>query len=197
MSNRPDNDLFESGYFDAWDNSSVPREEFRIGDKAGLIDRKSGKPLYFINTGELMVAFKPVILKTILGSCVGVILWDPVLKHGGMCHYLLPIAPKDELSVKYGDMAIPTLYNKMLEGGSKKDNLFAYVYGGALILDQNEIFFVGDRNILIAIKCLNYYGIRTGEFETGGERGRMVELDTGTGTVKVRFIQNSQVSSIP
>ena len=71
---------------------------------------------YFLNPGELIFSKKPIVIKTVLGSCVAVILHDKEKKIGAMCHYLLPEAPSDaQSSTKYGDVAIYTLLYKFLK----------------------------------------------------------------------------------
>lgn len=131
---------------------------------------------YFINPGELIFSKKPVILKTVLGSCVAVILYDKILKYAGLCHYLLPIAPADEYaSTKYGNIAIKVLLNKFFKNFSKIENIVAYIIGGAFVVfDEREIFFIGDRNVEVAQNILKKNDIYIKAMNTGGDYGRRV-----------------------
>lgn len=142
----------------------------------------------YINSGELAFATSPCHIKTILGSCVGVILFDQRIHIGGMCHYLLAKATRDQRSTRYGDVAIPTLVEKLLENGSKLPDIKAWVAGGALLLDQHEIFFVGENNIKIADEILANYGIQVVQRVVAGDRGRRISLKIPEGKVTIGFI---------
>ncbi|MCX7656974.1 MAG: chemotaxis protein CheD [Treponemataceae bacterium] len=136
---------------------------------------------YFLNPGELIFTKRPAILKTVLGSCVAVCLYDTVNHWGAMCHYLLPVAPSDmHRSTRYGDIAIKVLLNRFLiKHGSLRENLVATIVGGAFIVfDEREIFFIGDKNVEIAETLLRKEKIRILARYTGGESGRRVFFNT-------------------
>ncbi len=154
-------------------------------------------PLYFINPGELIFSKKPVQIRTVLGSCVGVILYDKVRKFGGLVHYLLPNSPDKEVSTKYGDVAVPTLINKFLQNGSRISDLEAHVVGGAFIIfDQSEIFFIGDRNIDIANQILKSNNIRIRSSNTGGEKGRRVLYDLEINKLHVETLDGMHIDDL-
>ena len=143
---------------------------------------------YFLNPGELLFTTHPINIKTILGSCVAVCLYDRVNGYGGMCHYLLPETSENkDASTKYGSIAIPVLIKKFLTNNSERKNLEASVIGGSLILyNQNEIFFIGDRNVAIANELLNKHKIRIRTSDYGGEKGRTIIFNTHTGNISVK-----------
>jgi chemotaxis protein CheD len=147
---------------------------------------------YFLNPGELIFSKKPLVVKTVLGSCVAVVLYDKVNKWGGMCHYLLPVAPSEEhRSTKYGDVAIYTLLHKFLKNNSKKEDLIASIIGGAFIIfDEREIFFIGDRNIEVATEILRKEKIFIKQMHTGGEHGKKVYFNTATNLLKVELLEH-------
>lgn len=152
---------------------------------------------YFINPGELIFSKKPVIFRTVLGSCVGVVLYDRVKKFGGLVHYLLPESQDRQITTKYGDVALPTLINKFLNSGSHITDLDAHVIGGAFIIfDENEIFFIGDRNIEIAQNILKANQIRVRSTHTGGEKGRRVYYDLSTNTLKVETLDRISIEDL-
>lgn len=158
------------------------------------IDKPSppnGKNEYFLGIGEVAFAKKPCVIRTVLGSCVGVSLYDPRLRIGGMSHFLLAKAPEGQISTRYGDIALDTLIDNFRRAGSHLHRLEACVAGGALILDVNEIFFVGEKNIKIADEVLSRRGIRVLRREVGGERGRRMVLDSETGFVTIEFIPDA------
>lgn len=150
----------------------------------------------YLNPGELVFATTPHKIKTILGSCVAVAIFDKVKKVGGMCHYLLPESEKNN-SVKYGNVAISLLLNKFYKIQSEKKDLVANIIGGSLILEnQNEIFFIGDRNVDIAFKILREKNIYIYFTETGGNKGRTVTFNTHTGDIHVKIHNRFNIKNI-
>uniref|UniRef100_A0A7C3I8E6 Probable chemoreceptor glutamine deamidase CheD n=1 Tax=Gracilinema caldarium TaxID=215591 RepID=A0A7C3I8E6_9SPIR len=153
------------------------------------------KPLeeLFLNPGDLVFSKKPVVLKTVLGSCVAVCLYDTVHQWGAMCHYLLPLAPSDlHRSTKYGDVAIKVLLHRFLiKHESRREDLVATIIGGAFVVfDEREIFFIGDRNIEVAQSLLKKEGIRILSMHTGGEYGRRVLFNTGSNKIIVTSMEH-------
>ena len=152
---------------------------------------------FFLNPGELVFTKEPYKIKTILGSCVSVTIYDRVKQYGGMCHYLLPESHVNKASTKYGNIAIPLLLKRFHENHSKKHDLEANIIGGSLILEnQNEIFFIGDRNIAVAKEMLNKYKIFIKGEETGGNKGRTMVFNTNTGNVTIKKHGNFKLFDI-
>ncbi len=151
---------------------------------------------YFLNSGEMLFSTEACIVKTILGSCVGVALHDPYLRIGGLCHYLLPEASGQIPSTKYGDTALPLLLSRFHRAGSEKKQLRAWIIGGALLLEAHEIFFVGDRNADFAEKFLGDLGVRVVHNETRGFRGRKVTFHTGHGHVRIEIIPSRALKDL-
>lgn len=142
---------------------------------------------FFLNPGELVFTTEPYKIKTILGSCISVTIFDRVKQYGGMCHYLLPDSYDNSVSTKYGSVAIPLLIKKFYDKDCKKGDLEATIIGGSLILEnQNEIFFIGDRNIAIAKEILEKNRIFVTSEDTGGNKGRTIIFNTKTGSVGVK-----------
>lgn len=136
------------------------------------------------------------VVRTILGSCVGVAVYDPLLRIGGLCHYLLPESSDQPPSAKYGDSALPHLLWKFKAAGSEKKNLRAWIIGGALLLEAHEIFFVGDRNAEFAETFLKDRGIRVVQNETRGYRGRKVHFHTGQGRIQIDVIPSQALKDL-
>lgn len=151
----------------------------------------------FLNPGELAFSKKHVLIKTVLGSCVAVVLYDKKNSWGGMCHYLLPEAEEGSESTKYGNIAIRYLLHKFRQAGSKKEDLEATIVGGAFIIfDEREIFFIGDRNAEIASALLKEQGIRVKAYNTGGEHGRRVAFDTEKNQLVVQSLEHIQIDDL-
>lgn len=146
---------------------------------------------HFLYPAALFASKEPHVVNTILGSCVAVCLYDPVLKIGAINHYMLPLWNGQGLaSPKYGNIAISKLIEKMLGMGSKQKNLIAKVFGGANIFESNlEQFQIGERNIKIAEQLLQEYNISIISCSVGGFNGRRIQFNTYSGEVRQKIIE--------
>ncbi|HYX38180.1 MAG TPA: chemotaxis protein CheB [Oligoflexus sp.] len=152
---------------------------------------------YFVYPGQLMASREKARIKTILGSCVSVVLWDRTHHIGGLCHYLLPEpTPGSVPSARYGSFAIPELLQRMLELGAQREHIQAKIYGGGNVvnhlnrLDGN----IGDRNVEEAHVQLKALKIPVLESNIGGTKGRVIALDTSSFNVDHRFSDNRSES---
>jgi len=143
----------------------------------------------FLHAGQIFASADPAEVSVILGSCVGVLLVDPVRHAGGASHYLLPYdgqgRPK---SPRYGNAAIAELVARMLGLGSRKEDLEAKVFGGSSILkhDRPDGRSLGSQNIEVARRVLAEGGIRIVAEDVGGYEGRKIVFLTDDGDVWVK-----------
>ena len=126
-----------------------------------------------------------------LGSCIAVLVWDPVKHVGGMVHYMLPLSSitpdkAKERPAMFGDTGVPLLFNKMLSLGSKKSDWIIKVVGGASIQDDNKTFEIGKRNYVILRKLLWSAGVAIRAESVGGGLSRTCRLFVGDGRATVR-----------
>lgn len=121
-------------------------------------------------------------------------MWDPVIRIGGINHYLLPLWNGEGLPTpKYGNVAIAKLTKKMISLGSRKRNLRAKVFGGASMNKGSKgLLNVGQRNIMVVNDTLEDEGIPIVGSDTGGNLGRKLLFFTETGIVRVRVIKQSK-----
>ncbi len=136
----------------------------------------------YIFPGQWAYSREPAEISTILGSCVGVALFDYKLKRGALNHYLLPDPmPNEAPSGRYGSIAIPAIIDAMIQDGSDKRSLQAKIFGGGSVLTGVTIGDgIGNRNIELARKMLGDLGIPVHEENVGGLRGRRICLNTQT-----------------
>jgi chemotaxis protein CheD len=152
---------------------------------------------HYLYPAALFASKVPHQVTTILGTCVAVCLWDPVLKQGGINHYMLPFWNGDGLaSPKYGNIAIEKLIEKLIINGSQKKNLVAKVFGGKEESSENAgLFHIGERNYKIAINMLEEERIPIVASNAGGQLGRKLYFYTDTGEVFMNFIKPSERQS--
>jgi chemotaxis protein CheD len=132
-----------------------------------------------------------VIITYSLGSCIGLTVYDPAIKVGGMIHYMLPLSKisPEKAEIKpamFADTGIPILIKKLFDMGASKSRLIVKAAGGAQLMDQHKIFNIGERNFLILRKILWKNNILMKNSDVGGMLSRTVrfEIDTGRVTVK-------------
>lgn len=146
-----------------------------------------------IGIGELFASDQPVVISTVLGSCVSVCLFDPVRKIGGMNHIFLPgnaDYSQFNVSARYGINAMELLINSMLSLNADRRRLRAKVFGGGRVMErkENQVFSPGDANVDFAFRFLEQEKIPVGGYSVGGNFGRRIEMSCQTGEVRqVRF----------
>lgn len=143
-----------------------------------------------VRTGTLKTALAPAVLESIgIGSCVVVVLHDPLKKVAGMVHAMLPHCKKvdDPHPLRYTDTAIETLYSQIQQLGARPQHLEAYVVGGAQMFAslQNTQKSVGVRNVAAAKEKLEQLAIPIQREETGGNHGRHVRFSVQNGEIEL------------
>lgn len=128
-----------------------------------------------------------------LGSCLGIVLYDPVALVGGMVHIMLPDSSIEKLSkndvafnpFKYIDTGVPKLFKACADLGMSKRNVCMGVFGGAQIFDREDFFNIGKRNYATLRKMLWKLGVLINHEHVGGRVHRTVKLDMKTGEIIV------------
>ncbi len=143
-----------------------------------------------IMPGEHAVSWTPVIIGTLLGSCVSACLWDRRLGIGGMNHFMLPDAPdagsQTGAPLRYGLYAMERLVNDLLIMGSRRSDMLAKVFGGGNITGHLTDHHVGQRNATFVVDFLHKDGIRLMAQDLGGRHSRRIQFNTKTGAVKMQ-----------
>ncbi|MBN1525162.1 MAG: chemotaxis protein CheD [Spirochaetales bacterium] len=159
----------------------------------------------YVGIGEYAVAHGQSVLQTILGSCVGVVIFDKFHRIGGLAHIYLPHSSVEKQTrinsnssmlasvPKYADLLIPMMINSLVRQGADKQYFTAYLVGGASIFSfhKNPSLNVGKKNLDQARLLLKQEMIRTVEVKVGGTTGRKVTFDCYTGDLEVmEFSEN-------
>jgi chemotaxis protein CheD len=145
-----------------------------------------------IGIAEIGVSESPDILRTILGSCVGICLYDPEKKIGGLSHIMLPVLKSLTSSPKkYADTAIPMLISELERYGASKNRLVSKIIGGATMfkLSENSIMSeIGRGNISKVRQILGGLGIKIIAEDVGGDYGRTMDFQLETGKIRIKSI---------
>ncbi|NLN40016.1 MAG: chemotaxis protein CheD [Smithella sp.] len=132
-----------------------------------------------------------VIITYALGSCIGISVYDPVAKVGGLLHYMLPDSTLDEKKAKdnpamFADTGIPTLFKACYRLGAEKKRMIVKAAGGASILDDTNFFRIGQKNIMAMRKIFWKNNVMLASEDTGANHNRTVRLEMATGKTFVR-----------
>ena len=131
-------------------------------------------------------AESPAVLETLLGSCVGIAVWDRKGKRGGLAHVVLDNSRGNtNLPGKYADTAVAELKKRLVSMGSSPSALVAKLAGGATMFGKRSDRDVGERNYRAVLEHLQKHGIRAIAEHIGGDKGRMIAFDTDNGAVTV------------
>lgn len=133
-----------------------------------------------------------------LGSCIGLVIYDPVVKVGGILHYMLPESSLDkEKALKkpfmFADTGIPRLFKTAYKLGAKKARIKIYVAGGAEILDQKGFFNIGKRNYMALKKMFFKNKVMISRQDVGGNSNRTVRLKIATGDIFLKTSGSKEV----
>ena len=129
-----------------------------------------------------------------LGSCIGISLYDPQTKIGGLLHIMLPASNQsraNENRAKFADTGIPDMLNELIRMGAAKSRLVAKLAGGSQMFafaNASDIMRVGLRNASASKEILKKLSIPIVGEDTGGNYGRTVQIDLSTGVYKVKTI---------
>ncbi len=134
------------------------------------------------------------IITYALGSCLGVTVYDPTARIGGMLHLMLPESTIDpskaaENPYRFVDTGIPLLFKGAYKLGADKTRLIVKVAGGANPLGggDHDYFQIGRRNMTALRKLLFRNGVLIKAEDTGGSDSRTMTLDVATGAVMLRL----------
>jgi len=131
------------------------------------------------------------IITYALGSCIGVTLYDPVAKVGGMLHFMLPesTVSVDKAAANpamFGDLGLPILFDKVVAAGAKRERLVVCAAGGAEVLADDGHFRIGSRNRTVLRKILWKLNILLAADDTGGQHSRTLSLRLADGAIQIR-----------
>ncbi len=148
-----------------------------------------------VGIADLNTAFSPDRIITVgLGSCIGIAIYDKTKSLGGLAHIMLPDSTQFNNvtnPLKFADLAVPILIEKLERLGASKRNLIAKIAGGASMFnfsDKSMIMDIGNRNGIAVKNALKEYAIPLIGEDIGGNKGRTMILDNSDGTVKIKTV---------
>jgi chemotaxis protein CheD len=146
-----------------------------------------------IGVGDLAVSnsTQDVLSTYALGSCIGVIAYDPAQKTGGILHYMLPdstISPEkaNKQPAMFADTGLPLLFRSLAGLKAERGRVRLLLAGGASVIAGSDPFKIGERNTAKATEFLRAHGLNVSHADTGGSVNRTVHLEINTGVVTIK-----------
>ncbi len=146
-----------------------------------------------VGVGDCGVSADPdsVLITYALGSCIALMIHDPVAKVGGLLHFMLPESSIDpEKAARnphmFADTGIPLLFRRAYELGAVKSRLVVRAAGAAQVLDESGVFNIGKRNHQAMRRILWRAGVMVRGEAIGGAVSRTVRLEVGSGRMWCR-----------
>ena len=146
-----------------------------------------------VGISDIKISNNPsdTIVTYALGSCIGIAVYDPIARVGGLLHYMLPDSTLDERKAKdnpamFADTGIPSLFKACYNLGAEKKRMIVRVAGGASILDDTNFFRIGQKNIMAMRKIFWKNNVMISAEDTGANHNRTVRLEIATGKTYVK-----------
>ncbi len=151
----------------------------------------SGQDIITVGIGGCSVAKAPSVLRTTLGSCIGITLYDRTNKIGGLIHVMLPDNSKSKGRLtKFANSGIPNLVKCMVyEHAASRASLVAKIFGGARMFNvYSKALDIGNNNVVATLNALKLCGIRVENGKTGGTKGSQIAFHTNDGRITYKTI---------
>jgi chemotaxis protein CheD len=150
-----------------------------------------GKIVVGISDMKVSAGVDDVLITYALGSCLGVAVYDPSAKVGGLLHLMLPDSSLDPNKAKttpamFADTGIPLLFKSCYRLGAEKKRMIVKVAGGANILDSANRFRIGQKNITALRKIFWKNNVLIDGEDVGDDNHRTIQLGIATGVVTVK-----------
>lgn len=156
----------------------------------------------FLQPGDFYFGEAGTRIRTLLGSCVAITLWHPVLHIGGMCHIMLPERGERShrrLDGRYADGAMALFLRELQATQTSPSAYVVKLFGGGRMYTMRrsnakviEAMDIGQRNIAAARKLLHHHGFCVSAEHLAGDGHRNVFFDLASGDVWVRHVEQLQ-----
>jgi chemotaxis protein CheD len=148
----------------------------------------------YLKPGELLVTSKPVVIKTLLGSCISVVLFHKPSGMSGITHSMMPYNKNNSSDIeKYTDSSINALYKSFEQNNIPKEEIAVMLFGGADMFEvsvSSKSQTIGQMNIESAKSTLDKIGLIIKKESIGGNQGRHIYLYSSTGQVFLKQINS-------
>jgi len=146
---------------------------------------------HVIVVGDMKTGKKGDLLVThALGSCLGLMIFDPVAGVGGLLHAMLPLSKinpekAEQNPYMFVDTGVPALFQQVYAMGGEKKRLIVKAAGCGNPLGKNEMFKIGERNFTVLKKLLWKNNVMIKARDVGGTASRTVHFELNSGLTTI------------
>lgn len=152
----------------------------------------------FLQPGDLYFGDRDTRIRTLLGSCVAITLWHPILMIGGMCHYLLPEYRlrniSDQLDGRYANEALLIFLQEIKNAGTHPSEYEVKMFGGGNQFPTHSTpntLSIPDKNIQAGKSLLTQHGFKLKASDTGGIGHRNIILELWNGHIWMQHVNST------
>ncbi len=146
-----------------------------------------------IGVGDMAVSnnTEAVMSTYALGSCIGLVGYDPLVKVGGILHLMLPdsnVSPSKAAAqpAMFADTGLPQFFRQLASFKTRATRLQLFVAGGANVILGHDPFRIGERNMRATLEFLARNGYVVKQAQVGGSVNRTLHLELATGSVRIK-----------
>jgi len=156
----------------------------------------------YIHPGEACFSSNPIVVSTVLGSCLSITMYSTKIKYAGISHCQLPNCRSCNSDCnnclepfKYVDCTIFHMIKKFEELQIRRNDIEVKIFGGADVFKNSskgkKISTIGRQNIQMALEILSKNNMSVTTTDVGGEQGRKILFFTETGEIFLNRLKNN------
>jgi chemotaxis protein CheD len=128
-----------------------------------------------------------------LGSCLGVIFYDPTIPMASLTHVMLPYRSVNEEKAArwpylFMDIAIPRMLDAVLKAGAQKERLKIFAAGGSNFMNGQDFYAIGVRNFVSLCDQVRSQGLDICRYDVGGKIARTLFIEVDTGRIWIESV---------
>jgi chemotaxis protein CheD len=163
------------------------------------VNTLTGLENHVVGIADYAVSNKSNVVLTThsLGSCLGIAIYDPYARVGGLVHIMLPDSKLDLVKAMaqpamFLDTGVPALFRSAYKLGAEKSRIQVYVAGGAQVMDTSGFFSIGKRNYEAFLHVCRKHNLNVQAEQVGGLVSRSMYLRVATGDIWLRVSGQSK-----
>jgi chemotaxis protein CheD len=158
-------------------------------------------PVVYLHPGEAYFGDKPVLVSTVLGSCISITMFCKKVNYGGISHCLLPTCGREGCAncdepYKYVNCTMENMLKKFESMKIKKEDIEVKAFGGGDVLitkeESQKSKTIGRQNIAALTKWLENNEMKLTSYDMGGGKGRKIFFLPTTGDVYLKRIMSEK-----
>ncbi len=160
-----------------------------------LIEMKSDslRQVIQIGIGHATLIPHDAYASMLVGSCIGLFIYDPLRKVAAAAHVALPVTLRDGTAGKYADAAPQHVLRLLNCSGSAVDQLVVKIAGAACMFGPPTPDSIGEMNLHAIQRSLEKVGLRPIATHLGGGNARKLQFDSRDGSLRVTLAAGKTV----